>query len=345
MDIIRIHAHGASDNLVLEDAPIPSPGPGEVLVKVHSAAVNWSDTMRRRNDVYPFPSPLPFTPGGEVAGLVEALGHGVEGPPPGTPVFGLAGPDGSTGYAQYAVCDAQRVVPIPPGVDEDVAATALVAGVTSLLMLEQTGRLQPGESVLVPAAAGGVGSYAVQVAKLLGAGSVIGLASTPGKREAALALGADVALDPAADWVEQVRASTGGKGVDVALEATGAAMLESTLTTLAPFGRCVVYGYASRQPATMSAAATEHLLYAPALNQSLHGFNVGAYFALAPHLAGPSIGRLLGWLADGSIRVPLAQRLPLSQAAHAHDLLESRAVQGKIVLKPWPVEPGDTEVA
>lgn len=335
MDIIRIRAHGGPEELRLESAPVPVPGPGEILVRVHSAAVNWSDTMRRRDDAYPFPSPLPFTPGGEVAGVVEALGGGVGGPPVGTPVLGLAGPDGSTGYAQFALCDAGRVIPIPDGVDEDVAATALVAGLTPLLMLTRAALLRAGESVLIPAAAGGVGSYAVQVAKLLGAGPVIGLASSPDKRAAALDLGADALLDPATDWVAAVRTATGGVGVDVALEATGGPVLDRTLSALAPFGRCIVYGYASRAPGVLGPAATETLLYRPALNQSLSGFNVGAFFQLAPAVAGAALEQLLGWIASGAIRVPVAHRLPLAEARRAHELLESRAVAGKVVLKPW----------
>ena len=336
MDIIRIRSHGGPEVLKLEQAPTPVPAAGQVLIRVGSASVNWSDTMRRRGDVYPFDSPLPFVPGGEVAGTVEALGDGVDGPPAGTPVLALAGPDGSTGYAQYALADAQRVVPIPDGVTEEVASTVLVAGTTALLMLTGAARLQRGESVLVPGAAGGVGSYAVQLARLHGAGRVIALASTDAKRRAALELGADHALDPAdGDWPAQARELTGGQGVDVALEATGGPALDRTFTALAPFGRCVVYGFASREPAALGHAATEALLYRPALNQTLMGFNIGAFFVLRPELAGPAIGELLGHLAAGRIRIPVTRTLPLRDAAEAHRLLEARATTGKLVLKPW----------
>jgi NADPH2:quinone reductase len=336
MDIIRIHSHGEPDVLRLEQGPRPVPSAGQVLIRVGSASVNWSDTMRRRDDIYPFESPLPFTPGGEVAGTVEALGEGVEGLPVGTPVLALAGADGSTGYAQYTLADARRVVPIPDGVSEEVASTILVAGATALLMLTAAARLQAGESVLVPGAAGGVGTYAVQLARLHGAGTVIALASTERKRQAALELGADHALDPATDdWPERVRELTGGQGVDVALEATGGPALDRTLGALAPFGRCIVYGFASRQPAALGGPATEALLYRPALNQTLMGFNIGAFFILRPEDAGPAIGELLGHLAAGRIRVPVTRTLPLRDAAEAHRLLEARATTGKLVLKPW----------
>lgn len=337
-----MHENGGPEVLTFETAEVPRPAAGEILVRVGSASVNWSDTMRRRGDVYPFETSLPFTPGGEVAGTVEQLGDGVEGPPVGTPVLALAGADGSTGYAQFAIADASRVVPIPDAVSEEVASTILVAGLTPLLMLSAAARLTAGESVLIPAAAGGVGSYAVQLAKLLGAGTVIGLGSTPAKREAILGLGADHALDPAEDWPAHVMEVTGG-GVDVALEATGGDALDRTLGALAPFGRCVVYGFASTQAAVLGAEATARLLYRPALNQSLIGFNVGAYFGLRPEVAGPAIGQLLGYVASGQLRVPVTRRMPLAQAADAHRLLETRQTTGKIVLKPWAeAQPADT---
>jgi NADPH2:quinone reductase len=203
-------------------------------------------------------------------------------------------------------------------------------------MLTGAARLQQGESVLVPGAAGGVGSYAIQLARLHGAGTIIALASTEAKRSAALELGADHALDPAAaDWPDRVRELTGGAGVDVALEATGGPALDRTLAALAPFGRCIVYGFASREPAALGRPATEALLYRPALNQTLMGFNIGAFFVLRPDLAGPAIGELLGHLATGRVQVPVTRTLPLRDAAEAHRLLESRATTGKLVLKPW----------
>jgi NADPH:quinone reductase-like Zn-dependent oxidoreductase len=336
MQAIQMRDHGAPEVLELTELPVPVPGPGELRVRVTSAAVNFSDTMRRRNDPYPFPTALPFVPGGEVAGTVDALGAGVDGPPVGTRVLALAGPDGSTGYAQYALADARRVVPIPDGIDDATASTVLVAGVTPLLVLTHAARLQPGESVLVPAAAGGVGSYAVQLAEALGAGTVIALAGSEAKRAAALALGADHALDTADPaWPAAVRELTGGHGVDVALETVGGNELENTLRALAPFGRCVVIGYASREPATLGPEAIESLLYRPALNQSVTGFNIGAFFVMAPQVAGPAIGRLLGLLASGAVTVPIAHELPLARAADAHRLMESRQLQGKVVLRPW----------
>jgi len=154
--------------------------------------------MRRRSDPYPFPAALLFTPGSEVAGEVCALGPGVSGPPVGSPVFALVGTGPQTatgGYAEYAVADATRVLPLPPGLAPDVACSLLVAGFTALVSLREIARLEHGQHVLVQAAAGGVGSYAVQLARALGAGVVLGTASTPARRAHARALGADHVLD------------------------------------------------------------------------------------------------------------------------------------------------------
>jgi len=334
MDAIVAHRHGPPEVLVLEQVPDPRPGPGEVLIRVESAAVNRADLKRRRDDPYPFPTPLPYRPGSEVAGTVAALGDGVDGPPVGTPVFALVGADGTTGYAQFAVAAAAHVVPIPPGVGLDEASGLVVAGATALLALSGTAGLRPGETVLVQGAASGVGSYAVQLAKVLGAGTVIGMAGSPQRRAAARELGADEVVDStAADWPDRVRALTGGAGVDVLLEMNGAGPAGPTLSVLAPFGRCVVLGMPAGDPLVFDAAAVVALLYAPGANQSVHGFNLGLFFGLRPAVA--ALRTLVGHVAEGRVRVPVGHVLPLGQAAAVHRLLEERRAIGKVVLKPW----------
>ena len=336
MQAVRARRFGPPDVLVLEEVPLPRPEAGQVLIKVESASVNFSDVKRRRNDAYPFPTPLPYTPGGEVAGVVEALGDGVDGPPPGTPVFALVGGDGSSGYAQFALADAAQVIPIPPGVDPDVAAGLVVAGTTAVLLLREAARLRPGESVLVQGAAGGVGGYAVQIAKLLGAGTVIGAAGSPEKRAAALERGADHAVDyTRPDWPARVRELTGGRGVDVLLEMAGGPSFEQGLACLAPFGRAVVYGSASGQPLRFAPDAILRLFYDPAPNQSLVAFNLGLWFGLRPELAVDALRTLIGFVSSGQVEVRVGHVLPLSRAAEAHRMLEERRTTGKIVLKPW----------
>ncbi len=336
METVLAKSFGAPDVLVLEEVPVPQPGPGQVLIRVESAGVNFSDVKRRRGDVYPFPTSLPYTPGGEVAGTVEALGDGIDDPLVGTPVFALVGDDGSTGYAQFALANAPQVVPTPKGLSPDVASGLVIAGSTALLILKDAARLQPGEAVLVQGAAGGVGSYAVQLAKLGGAGTVIGAASTPEKREKVLELGADYAVDYTQEgWPERVRGLTGGHGVDVLLEMADGATFGHSLSCLAPFGRAVIYGSSSGDSLQLDPEMTQALFYDPAPNQSLIAFNLGLWFGMRPETAVDAMQRLIGHVLSGQVKVPVGHVLPLSQAAEAHRMLEERRTTGKIVLKPW----------
>jgi len=158
MKAIQMSEQGGPEVLQLVELPDPQPGPGEVLIKVDAAAVNFSDLMRRRGDVYPVPTPVPFVPGAEVAGTVAALGDGVEGLGVGTPVFGTVGADASGGYAEYALAYAQSLIPIPDGLDRDAAAGIVVSGLAATVMLNDIAQISGGETVFVPAAAGGVGS-------------------------------------------------------------------------------------------------------------------------------------------------------------------------------------------
>lgn len=336
MKAVRAHKFGPPEVLLYETVPDLTPGPGQVLIRVESASVNYADVLRRSNATYPFPTALPFIPGSEVAGVVAAQGEGVAEPPIGTAVFALIGNDGQ-GYAQYAVANAAQVIPIPPGLGADEASALGVAGITAMLILKEVARLQPGESVLVQGASGGVGSYAVQLAKLLGAGCVIGAASSAAKLEAATSLGADQVVDyTRPDWPHRVRELTGGRGVDVILEMSGGAVFAQSLECLAPFGRVVVYGMASRSPLYFEPETILKFFYDPALNQSLHVFNLGLWFGLQPQLTIGAFQELIGLVASGRVKVQLDQTLPLSEAAHAHRLLEERRTTGKLILKSWP---------
>ncbi|MCF2525325.1 NADPH:quinone oxidoreductase family protein [Bradyrhizobium sp. G127] len=330
MKVAQLHEYGGPDVLIYEDVPKPTPAAGEVLIKVESASVNFADVVRRNNDPYPFPSPLPFIPGSEIAGVVEALGEGVTTIPVGTLVFASLENGGAGGYAQYAVAKVAKVIPLPEGLTPDQACSLVVAGMTALQTLTDCAQLQPGETVLVQAAGGGVGTYAVQIAKLLGAGKVIAAASTPAKRELALKLGADAAIDyTRSDWVKEVRELTGGKGVDVVLEATGGDVLTQSIQAMGPFGRIVVFGAASRErkpvnPYTMLG-----------MNQSLITYYVGGWFQFRPQQAVAALLKLIGFIKSGKINVQIGHVLPLSKAAEAHRILAARASAGKIILKPW----------
>jgi NADPH:quinone reductase len=327
---------GGPGALRLEEMPRPDPGPGQVLLRIDAAGVNFSDIKRRRGDAYPFPTRFPFVPGSEVAGTVAALGPGVDSPAVGDAVFGLVGGDGQGGYAQYALAYAPQVGRRPPSLEADRASTLTVAGTTAWLLLREAARLQAGESVLVPAATGGVGSFLVPLARRMGARSVIAAVGGAGKAAAAMALGATAVVDATRpDWAAAARELTDGRGVDVLLESAGGDSLAHGLTALAPFGRAIVYGAASGQDARLDTATLRALLYAPAPNQSLVAFNVGGWFLERPQVAGAALGELIGLVAAGELAPPPVQTLPLAQAAEAHRRLESRASSGKIVLAPW----------
>lgn len=326
MKAARFHRTGGPEQLVYEDVPQPHPGPGEVLLRVEAAGVNFADVMRRRGDNYPEPSPLPFTLGYEIVGTVEAHGEGVSTPELGSLVFAAGG---NGGYAQYAVAPAAGLVPLPPGLSPEQMTALFVQGITALRSLKDAARIQPGETILVEAAAGGVGSLVVQLAKILGAGKVIAAASTPAKRELALSLGADAAVDyTAPGWVEQVRELTDGRGVDIVMEMVGGDVLPVAITALAPFGRLIIFGGADSQISTVD---TGELVFS---NRSIQGFSIAQYFE-RPDVLGETLKELIGLVLGGRLQVQIGQVLPLSQAAEAHRLIESRQTAGKIVLKPW----------
>jgi NADPH:quinone reductase-like Zn-dependent oxidoreductase len=336
MKAIQVEQFGGPEALIYRTVPDLTPGAGQILVKVESASVNYADIMRRSNAAYPFPTRLPFIPGSEVAGTVEALGAGVDGPPVGTPVFALVGQDGSSGYAQYALASAPQVIPIPPGLSADEACGIAVAGLAAYLMLKTVAELRPGEAVLVPGAAGGLGQYAIQIARLLGAGTVIGTVGSRDKLDAARRAGADHVLDVnEADWPEQARALTGGRGVDVLLEMHGGQTFAQGLRCLAPFGRLVVYGMAGREPLRFAEDDIMRFFYNPSLNQSLRVFNLGLWFGLRPAESVAALGELIGLAASGQVKIPVGHVLPLAQAAEAHRLIEARRNIGKVILKPW----------
>lgn len=327
MKAIVFERYGEPDVLELVDVPTPVPGEGQVLVRVEAVGLNYADTARRRN-MYLEKTPLPFVLGGEIAGTVETLGPGVSAPAPGTRVAAVVG---SGAYAQYAVIPATQAMPLPSGVDLDVATALFVQGLSAYLIFRGTvAPLRDGESVLIQGAAGGVGSLAVQIAKLLGAGRVIALASTEEKRDFAKSLGADEAVDyTQPHWAARVIEANGGKGVDLVLEIAGGEAILGDLESLAPWGRVIVYGNASRTQATINPTT---LLYD---NRSLIGFWLTPYFARRMDLIQQAFMALMGWVAAGSLKPHIGKVLPLAQAAEAHALLESRGTMGKVVLKPW----------
>ena len=324
MKAIWVGEFGEADVLQYVDVERPEPGEGEVLIEVRSAGVNYADTMRRRNQ-YVESQDLPFTPGSEAAGTVAEVGEGVDDVSVGDRVVTLLG---TGGYAEYAVAPARGLIPLPEGLDFDRAAAIPLQGLTAYHCIKTSGALKDGESVLVHAAAGGVGTLSVQVAKLLGAGTVIATASSEEKLDLARSLGADVLIDyTEEDWPEQVRGATEGKGADIILEMVGADFPEKNLRCLNVFGRMVVFGAASRERGTIVPAT---------LMKRCHAV-VGFYLPQImrrPDLFVPSLKEILAWISSGDLQLTIGGTYPLEHAAEAHTDLEGRRTKGKLLLNP-----------
>ncbi len=325
MKSIRFHEYGGPEKLLYEDVPTPKPGPGEVLIKVQAAGVNYADAMRRQG-AYLEPSPFPYIPGMEAAGPVEAVGKGVTSVAVGARAIAIVANGG--GYAEYAVAASDQVIPLPTGLEPAQSTALIVQGLTAYLILKHTAALQAGQSVLVHSAAGGVGTLAVQLAKLLGAGRVIATAGTEEKLAKARSLGADVAVNYSQnDWIQQVIAANGGQGVNLILESVGGDVFERSFEALAPFGNLVAFGASSGQLPTLNGLR----LLGP--NHTVSGFYLGGYFTRGAAIP-EALTALMTYVMQGQLKIPEPTVFPLEQAAEAHRQLQGRKTTGKIVLAP-----------
>jgi NADPH:quinone reductase len=321
MKAIRINETGGPEVMHLEEIETPVPGEGEVLIKVAAVGVNYAD-LAQRQGAYMTRTRTPMTLGIEVAGTVAELGPGVRTPAEGSRVAAFV----NGGYAEHAVAQATTVIPIPPSLDFTQAAAFPVQGLTAYQLLRESAHIQPGESVLVHAAAGGVGTLAVQLAKLMGAGIVAGTASNGSKLDLIRRLGADAAINYTEDnWVEQVKDATGGQGSDIILEMVGGEIAEQSLKCLAPFGRMVVYGAASGKIAQFSGI---QLMYK---NQAIIGYWLTSQLRRADRIAMAAM-ELMQFLASGRLQIIVGQTFPLAEAAQAHQAVAERRTMGKVVL-------------
>lgn len=322
MKAVRFHEKGPAEVLVMEDVPVPVPGAGEILLHIEAVGISYGDILRRRGGHYPVPTPLPFIPGEAAAGIVAAIGEDVSPDWLGKRVYGRVH---SGGYAEFGLGTVQQFLELPASVTAVDAVAAMSDGVTAALILKWVGRLSGGETVFIPAAAGGLGNVAVQLARLYGAKRVFGAASTKEKREAVLAAGADHAIDYTAEgWSAHVKALNNGDGVDLALEMTGGPIFYETLETVRAGGRIVNYGNASD---TDSPVNPRQLLRR---NLTLSGFLITGSFLEERVEAGKEI---LEFLSTGRLEAA-ATCYPLAEAARAHRAIESRASTGRQILLP-----------
>ncbi|MEV0610795.1 quinone oxidoreductase [Polymorphospora rubra] len=320
MDVIRVSRTGDAGVLTPQRLDPSEPGPGEVLVRLAAVGVNYIEVYHRTGL---YPMPLPFTPGSEGAGTVVAVGPGVT-----TPAVGdrVAGADFAGAYAGYALAPADRVVPVPDGVDDEVAAAALLQGLTAHYLVFDAYPVRPGDIVLVHAAAGGVGLLLTQLATALG-GRVVATASTGDKRRLAADAGAEwtVGYD---EFPDRIRELTGGAGVPAVYDSVGQATFDASLASLRRRGTLVLYGQSSGPvpPFNLSRLAAGGSLYVtrPTL---------GSFVATRDELV-TRTDDLFRRIADGSLRITIGGRYPLTEAARAHTDLESRRTTGKLLLIP-----------
>ncbi|MDQ2750128.1 MAG: NADPH:quinone oxidoreductase family protein [Actinomycetota bacterium] len=315
MRAIQITEFGGPETLTVRELPDPVAGPSDQVFDVLAAGVNYADTHQTENS-YLAEQTLPLIPGGEVVVCTED----------GRRLVGLLA---AGGYAEKVAADPRRLFPIPDGVSDPAALTTLVQGATAWHLLRTSTHLQEGETVVVHAGAGGVGTLAIQLAKRWGAGRVIATASSESKRQLALDLGADAAVDSTAtDLTAALREANNGRRVDVVLEMTGGAVFDQSLAALAPLGRLAVFGQAGR---TAPTPVQPGLLMAR--SAAVVGFWL-VHVTARPALFAAAVTDLLGMIADGSIRPVIGQTYPLDRAGDAHRALLDRSSVGKLVLEP-----------
>lgn len=314
MKAIKVSEFGGPEVMELIDLPDPVVGPDEELINVTSIGVNYADTHQIENS-YRVAQTLPLFPGLEVVGttvsgrrVLASVGHG--------------------GYAQRAVANKNLVIDIPTGVSDEQALAMLVQGTTAWHILKTVGHLQPGETVVIHAAAGGVGSIAIQLAKLWG-GKVIAVTSAGKKAELAKSLGADVVIDANAEDLQgAMREANGGKRPDIILEMVGGKTFDDSLAVLAPFGRLVTFGMASRKPPTPVQPST--LIGG---TKSIVGFWLGNCFG-NKELLNDVIVELFSMVASGTLIPVVGEIFPLSRAGDAHRAIVGRQTTGKVTLNP-----------
>jgi len=313
MKAIQIEEFGGPEVLQYTEVPDPSPKLAEIMVNVKRSGVNFADTHASRND-YLAEQTLPLIPGAEISGQTND----------GRRVAALVG---SGGYAEQVAVSQAQLIELPPEVDYDQGAGGLLQGLTAMALVHRCARIEPGETIVVEAAAGGTGTLAVQLAKRAGA-KVIGLASSEEKRELVQSLGAEATVDSRGENLgERIREANDGKRVDAVLHMSGGEAFDAELEILAPLGRMVVFGIASREQREISTAS---LLRG---SKSVIGFWL-AHLLMRPDLLGPMIRDLFAAIAAKELTVTIGEVYPLSEAARAHEDLIARRTTGKLLLDP-----------
>ncbi|NJL64196.1 MAG: NADPH:quinone oxidoreductase family protein [Methylacidiphilales bacterium] len=302
--------------------------PDHVLLKVIAAGINFADIMQHQG-TYPLQLPLPYTPGMEVVGIVEDIGAEVTNVRLGERVAAISFAGG--GYAEYIAIKPEQLIRIPDTLDAHIVLALLIQGVSAYLLLDYAAKIRGGESVLIHAAAGGVGNLLVQLAKLMNAGDVFATAGTIAKREVLRKWGVDYPIDYSEpNWYETVMNITSGKGIDIILDPVGGSAITQNLSCLGIEGRFVSYGWLSGSCPSLTATQCQSLLFK---NQSVSGFAVNVVMDRHPDVVAAALTQLFTWVQMDKLRPILGHVFSLKDATQAHTAISTRQTTGKVILQ------------
>jgi len=324
MRAVVLNGYEGAKSLRIVDVDKPQPAPSEILIQVKAAGINFAE-LELIEGRYQVPKEVPFIMGFEAAGIVIEAGHEVKSLKPGDRVTSIVS---SGGYAEYTIADASAAIPIPDGLSFAEASTIPIQGLSAYALLKYAAKLQLGESILIQSAAGGVGLYLTQLAKLMGSPCVVGLGSTNEKVQLLKRLGADVAVNYSNEgWADQVREATGGKGIEVVLEQASGEVSDECFKLIAPFGRVVMFG-AKNVHDTLPPEKVRQLIFK---NQSITGFN---FPSLQPSQIAGCVRPLLELIRSGQVKLFAQHSFALADVGKAYEAMSSRRTMGKIVLIP-----------
>lgn len=328
MKAIVVEKTGTPEVLKLQEVDKPKPGPGQVLIRVEAISVNFADIKARQGQYHGVAASSAFTPGLDCAGVVVEIGDQVSRFQPGQRV--MAFPAGGS-YAEFVVAPENLTYSVPDEISSETAAASLTVGITAYNVIRRMARLEQGETILIHAAAGGIGSTAIQLAKLFGASKIIGTVGSDEKIERAKSFGADEVINyRSTDFVEKVNELTAGKGVDVILDTIAGENFERSLNCLAPFGRIVSFGHAN-DGSVPGIAKTDQL---HSSCRSVIGYSTGTYRKNRPEFLREGAEKITEYLLHKNLEIVISKSFALADAADAHAHIESRTSIGKVLLIP-----------
>ena len=327
MKSILVKERGAADVLEVVELAKPTITADDILLKISTVGVNFADIMQHQG-TYPLQLPLPYTPGMEMIGTVESVGSEVKNIQIGERIAAISFMGG--GYAEYAVVKPQQIIPVLDNISDRQALALLIQGLTAYLLLSYSANIRSGESILVHAAAGGVGNLLVQIAKLMDAGDVFGTAGTTQKRDRIKTYGVDYAIDyNSLNWHEDILGITDGEGIDIILDPVGESVTAQNLSCLGVEGRFINYGWLSGDYPSLTPKQCQTLLFK---NQSVSGFAVNVAMERHPDIVDAAFKQLFNWVLEDKLKPVLDSVFPLEDAAKAHQAILNRETVGKVIL-------------